>query len=51
MIEAVILYVLDKYDATIYRVARIIDELFFAYLKSSTGTINPALKRLEKSPI
>ena len=49
MIEAVILYVLDKYDATIYRVARIIDELFFAFLKSSTGTINPALKRLEKS--
>ena len=48
MIEAVILYVLNKYDATIYRVARIIDELFFAYLKSSTGTINPALKRLEK---
>lgn len=48
MIEAVILYVLNKYDATIYRVARIIDELFFAYLKSSAGTINPALKRLEK---
>ena len=48
MIEAVILYVLDRYDATIYRIARIIDELFFAYLKSSAGTINPALKRLEK---
>jgi len=48
MIEVVILYVLNKYDATIYRIARIIDELFFAYLKSSTGTINPALKRLEK---
>ena len=48
MIEAVILYVLNRYDATIYRVAKIIDELFFAYLKSSSGTINPALKRLEK---
>ena len=48
MIEVIILYVLDKYDATIYRLARIIDELFFAFLKSSTGTINPALKRLEK---
>lgn len=48
MIEAVILYILNKYDATIYRVAKIIDEFFFAYLKSSSGTINPALKRLEK---
>ena len=47
MIEIVILYVLNKYDATIYRISKIIDELFFAYLKSSTGTINPALKRLE----
>lgn len=48
MIEIVILYVLNKYDATIYRIGKIIDETFFAYLKSSTGTINPALKRLEK---
>ena len=48
MIETVILYVLNRYDATIYRIARIIDELFFAFLKSSAGTINPALKRLEK---
>lgn len=48
MIEIVILYVLNKYDATIYRIGKIIDELFFAYLKTSTGTISPALKRLEK---
>lgn len=48
MIEIVILYILNKYDATIYRVSKIIDELFFGYLKSSTGTLNPALKRLEK---
>ena len=48
MFEILILYVLNKYDATIYRVGKIIDELFFAYIKSSTGTINPALKRLEK---
>lgn len=48
MIEVVILYILNKYDATIYKIAKITDELFFAYLKSSQGTINPALKRLEK---
>ena len=48
MFEIVILYILNKYDTTIYRLGKIIDELFFAFLKSSTGTINPALKRLEK---
>ena len=48
MIEIVILYILNKYDSTIYKVGKIIDELFFGYLKTSTGTINPALKRLEK---
>ena len=47
MIEIVILYLLNKYDSTIYRLTKIIDEFFFGYLKSSTGTINPALKRLE----
>ena len=47
MIDIVILFILNKYDATIYRLSKIIDELFFAYLKSSTGTLNPALKRLE----
>ena len=48
MIETVILYILNKYDASIYKVSKIINELFFAYLKSSLGTISPALKRLEK---
>ncbi len=48
MFEIVILYILNKYDATIYRIGKIADELFFAFLKSSTGTINPALKKLEK---
>ncbi len=48
MFEIVILYILNKYDATIYRICKIIDEFFFAYLKSSAGTVNPALKRLEK---
>lgn len=48
MIDAAILYVLNKYDATIYRVGKLIDELFFMTLKTSTGTINPAIKRLEK---
>lgn len=47
MIEIAILYILNKYDATIYRVSKILEEIFFAYIKSSTGTINPALKRLE----
>jgi len=48
MIDAAILYVLTKYDATIYRVSKLIDEIFFSLLKTSTGTINPALKRLLK---
>jgi len=48
MIEIVILYILNKYDATIYRIGKIMEEFFFAYLKSSTGTLSPALKRLEK---
>lgn len=48
MIDIAILYILSKYDSTTYKLAKIINELFFAYLKSSFGTINPALKRLEK---
>ncbi len=49
MIEIAILYVLNKYDATIYRVMKLIDELFFAFLKTSAGSVNPAIKRLEKA--
>ena len=41
------MYILNKYDSTIYRIGKIADEMFFAYLKTSSGTINPALKRLE----
>ena len=48
MIEIVVLYILNKYDSTIYRVVKLIDEFFFAYLKTSTGSVSPALKRLEK---
>lgn len=46
MIEIAILYVLNRHDATIYRLGKIIEEYFFAYLKPSTGTTSPALKRL-----
>lgn len=48
MIEIMILYVLNKYDVSIYRLQKIIDEYFFAYIKTSLGTLQPALKRLEK---
>ncbi len=48
MIEIIILYILNKYDLTIYRLSKTIDEYFFAYIKTSSGTIIPALKRLEK---
>ncbi len=47
MIEILILFTLQKYDATIYRIQKIIDELFFAYIKTTAGTLHPALKRLE----
>ena len=48
MSEILILYVLVKYDCTIYRIMKILDDIFFAFLKTSAGTINPALKKLEK---
>ncbi len=48
MAEILILYILNKYDCTIYKIIKLIDELFFAFTKTSAGTINPALKRLEK---
>lgn len=46
MSEIVILYILCRYDATIYKISKIMDEMFFAFLKPSLGTINPAVKRL-----
>jgi len=47
MIEILILYILNRYDVTIYKIAKTIETNFFAYAKPSFGTINPALKRLE----
>ena len=46
MSEIVILYILCRYDATIYKISKIMGEMFFAFLKPSLGTINPAVKRL-----
>ena len=46
MSEIVILYILCCYDATIYKISKIMEEMFFAFLKPSLGTINPAVKRL-----
>lgn len=48
MVEILILYILNRYDATIYKIAKIIETNFFAFAKPSFGTINPALKRLEE---
>ena len=48
MSEIVILYILAKYDATIYKISKIMEEMFFAFLKPSLGTINPAVKKLIK---
>ena len=47
MIEILILYILSKYDATIYKAKKLIIEKFFMYSKPSLGAINPALKKLE----
>ncbi len=47
MTEILILYILIKYDATIYKIKKLIDEKFFMYMSPSLGTINPALKKLE----
>ncbi len=46
MSEIVILYILCRYDATIYKISKIMEEMFFAFLKPSLGTINPAVKKL-----
>ena len=47
MVEILILYILSKYDATIYKIRKLIQEKFFMFSKPSLGTINPALKKLE----
>ncbi len=46
MIEIAILYILNKYDCTIYKLSKLIEEYFFAYIKTSAGTVHPALDRL-----
>ena len=48
MTQIVILYILTKYNATIYRLRKISEEFLFAYLKTSTGTFVPVLNKLEK---
>ncbi|MBR2068419.1 MAG: PadR family transcriptional regulator [Candidatus Gastranaerophilales bacterium] len=48
MTEILILYILNKYDCTIYKLIKLIDELFFAFAKTSSGSVNPALKKLEE---
>lgn len=47
MIEILILYILLKYDATIYKVRKLIKERFFLMSSPSLGAVIPALKRLE----
>ncbi len=47
MLELLILYILNKYDCTIYRIQKQIEDMFFAYSCPSLGAINPCLKRLE----
>ncbi len=48
MTEILILYILIKYDATIYKIKKLIEEKFFMYASPSLGAINPALKKLEE---
>ena len=47
MLELLILYILNKYDCTIYKIQKLIEETFFIFSCPSLGAINPALKRLE----
>lgn len=48
MTEILILYILTKYDATIYKIKKLIEEKFFIYSSPSLGSINPSLKKLEE---
>ncbi len=47
MLELLILYILNKYDCTIYKIQKFIEDMFFMFSCPSLGAINPALKRLE----
>lgn len=48
MTELMILYILIKYDLTMYGIAKRIKENFLAYTNPSFGALKPALVRLEK---
>lgn len=48
MIELLILYLLNKYQLTMYGVQKKIAEVFAIYTKPGFGTIKPALVRLEE---
>lgn len=47
MLELLILYILNKYDCTIYKIQKLIEDMFFIFSCPSLGAINPALKKLE----
>lgn len=49
MLELLILYILNKYDCTIYKIQKLIEDTFFVFSCPSLGAISPALKRLEAS--
>lgn len=49
MLELLILYILNKYDCTIYKIQKLIEEMFFIFSCPSLGAISPALKRLENA--
>lgn len=48
MNEVMVLYILSRFDTTIYGVMKYIGEMFFAFSRTSSGTINPTIKKLEK---
>ena len=47
MLEVLILFTLKKYDCSIYRLTKIIEDTFCAYAKPSLGAINPSIKKLQ----
>lgn len=46
MIEILILYILNRHNLTIYKLGRVIEELFSPFAKPSLGSIAPALNKL-----
>lgn len=47
MLEVMILFTLKKYDCSIYRINKIIEDTFSAYAKPSLGAVNPSIKKLQ----